>query len=469
MSESVPFLKSFILFSVFTIFSSLCFAQENQLSLKQAVQIALDNYGQIKAQKNYSLYFHRTIDAVKADQYPDLTLAAQQDYGTINNLFGPSGGFHGLNVASVGPIISQNWNAGFGSLYLANLNWDFFAFGKVKNNINVARKQYEQSLDDLNQSEFQLEIKTAAAYLNLLASMQLVKAQQANLLRTMAIQLVVRSRVLSGLNAGVDSSLANAQVSSARIIVTNAKETQAEQENSLSIYLGKKISDIELDTLFIKKTPAILDSMQDSVSTNHPILQYYRARVESSLAKVQYLRSFQYPSFTFFSVLQEKGSGFNSNYGSQNLHSYTGNYISGVSPVSGNYLVGIGLSWNLTSLATYGRQTDAQKFEAAANQNELDQTHYELVNQLKLANIRIHNALLNFNEAPLEVEASAAAYEQKTVLYKNGLATIVDLSTALYALNKAETDLEIANNNIWQAVLYQSAAKGDFAAFYNLL
>jgi hypothetical protein len=56
---------------------------------------------------------------------------------------------------------------------------------------------------------------------------------------------------------------------------------------------------------------------------------------------------------------------------------------------------------------------------------------------------------------------------QKNTLYKNGLTTIVDLTQALYLLNRAETDRDIAYTNVWQALLLKSAALGDFNVFIN--
>ncbi|MDP4255187.1 MAG: TolC family protein, partial [Bacteroidota bacterium] len=87
--------------------------------------------------------------------------------------------------------------------------------------------------------------------------------------------------------------------------------------------------------------------------------------------------------------------------------------------------------------------------------------------QLALAEKKIRNALDNYVEAPVQVRAARDAYTQKSVLYKNGLATIVDVTTALFTLNRAETDRDIAYNNVWQALLYRAAASGDFGLFYN--
>ncbi|MGY0036969.1 TolC family protein [Pedobacter sp. NJ-S-72] len=87
--------------------------------------------------------------------------------------------------------------------------------------------------------------------------------------------------------------------------------------------------------------------------------------------------------------------------------------------------------------------------------------------QLALAESKIKNAMDNYNEAPVQVKAASEAYLQKSTLYKNGLTTIVDLTQALYALNRAETDRDIAYTNVWQALLLKSAALGDYNLFIN--
>ena len=55
------------------------------------------------------------------------------------------------------------------------------------------------------------------------------------------------------------------------------------------------------------------------------------------------------------------------------------------------------------------------------------------------------------------------AFIQKSVLYKNGLTSLVEVMQALYALTRAETDRDIANNNVWQALLLKVAAVGDIS------
>ena len=99
--------------------------------------------------------------------------------------------------------------------------------------------------------------------------------------------------------------------------------------------------------------------------------------------------------------------------------------------------------------------------------DEFELTNQQIKAQLALAEIKIANALATYQEAPLQVKAASDAYLQRTVLYRNGLTTIVDVTQSLYALNRAETDRDIAYNNVWQAFLLKAAAGGDFQMFIN--
>jgi outer membrane protein TolC len=112
-------------------------------------------------------------------------------------------------------------------------------------------------------------------------------------------------------------------------------------------------------------------------------------------------------------------------------------------------------------------QVQSQKYTSAQYQDEYNLQSEQLKDQQLLAETRIGSALKNYAEAPVEVKAANSAYIQKFALYKNGLANIVDFTDALYTLNRAEVDQDIASNSVWQALLYKSAATGDFGIFIN--
>lgn len=444
-------------------------AEAQILSLKEAEEIALNSYNIIKAKSNYANASLATVLQTKREALPNFIISAQQDYGTVNGQNGPLYGFGGYGVASSGlPLAEQNWNAAFGALYLANINWEFFAFGKVRERVKSAETIHERDNRDIKQEQFQHQVKVAAAYLNLLAAQRITKSFENNLNRADTFRFVVTTRAKNGLIAGVDSSLANAEVSSAKIALLRAKDSEQQKASDLAVLLGMpERLDFLLDTLFITKIPgAIADSFL--IKEDHPILEYYRSRVNVSEQQRKYIRTLQYPSFSLFSVYQTRGSGFHSNYATDQT-AYDHKYFEGIKPVRSNYLVGVGVTWNVTNLLRIHQQSTAQKFISEALQNEYEQAKQQLTAQQLLAEAKFKNALSAYTEAPGQVKAASDAYLQKSVLYKNGLTTIVDVTQSLYALNRAETDRDIVYNNVWQALLLKAAAAGDFGLFINEL
>ncbi|HTH82861.1 MAG TPA: TolC family protein [Mucilaginibacter sp.] len=462
------FCSKYALLGIFFIF---CIAQANGqqkvLSLKDAEQMALTNYGTIKAKANQLNASKSALKETRTEALPDLNLSAQQDYGTVNGTNGPLFGYHGLAVSSSGPTLpSQNYNAAFGSLYVSNVNWDFFAFGKSREKIKVQSSIVNLNETDLVQEQFQHEVRVASAYLNLLVAQQLAKAQQDNLDRSMQLQKVVVARVINGLNPGVDSALANAEVSNARIALTNSQQIVQNQNNLLAQYLGIPPQDFVLDSTFVTKAPPKPNAPSSVNFDDHPELRYFRNRIGVSDEQARYLSTFSYPTFSLFGVYQGRGSGFKADYGT-NLNDYSSSYGAGAAPTRYNYLLGVAVIWNVTNPFRVHYQVQSQKYTSDQFRNEYELVGQQLRDQQLLAETRISNALKNYNEAPVEVKAATDAYNQKFTLYKNGLSNIVDFTQALYVLNRAEVDRDIASNTVWQAVLSKAAAAGDFNIFLN--
>ncbi len=68
-------------------------ATAQALTLRQAVQTALNNYGTIRAKADYVKAARANVREVKNEYLPDLSLAAEQVYGTANSNYGPAIGY----------------------------------------------------------------------------------------------------------------------------------------------------------------------------------------------------------------------------------------------------------------------------------------------------------------------------------------------------------------------------------------
>ncbi|WP_439583309.1 TolC family protein [Dyadobacter bucti] len=451
---------------LFTSLTLTCMDQDlsaQVLTLNDAVEKALTNYGTIKAKNNYLNASRATVLQSKKEYLPNLNFSAQQDYGTVNGQNGPLYGM-GLSVASSGlPLPNQNWNSAFGALYLTNVNWDFFAFGRAKERIHVSEAIVKRDESDLAQEQFQHSIRVASAYLNLIVAQRLTRSWENNLERAVAIKNVVVTRAKNGLIAGVDSSLANAEVSNAKISITQAKDLEQEQANNLARLMGVTEQNFVLDTMFVTKMPA---EVEDSVYRieNHPLLRFYSNRITVSNQQAKYFHTLGMPVFSLFGVFQGRGAGFSSNY-AVDQSAFSQSYFEGIKPVRANYLLGIGATWNVTNIFRTRQQVLSQNFVSNALQEEYNVIDQQIKNQLILSETKIKNAVANFREAPVQVKSAADAYLQKSVLYKNGLSNIVDLTQSLYILNRAETNRDVAFTNLWQALLLKAAASGDFGVF----
>ena len=443
-------------------------ANSQVLTIKEAVKTAVDNYGTIKAKTDYMRAAEASVKQASTDHLPNLSVAAQNAYGTVNGQFGPTFPIVGLNVASSGPPFpQQNWNAAFGGLYLANINWDFFAFGRVRERINLAKAETQRETEDLEQEKFQHQVRVAGVYLNLLAAQRLKLSQQRNLDRANSLRAVVVARTLNGLNPGVDSSQANAEVSNAKIALNNAINFEVEQANQLAQLMGTPDRDFVLDTSFVNIIPK---SLYDSVAlkeNEHPVLKFYQSRIDASKQQEKYFDRFKYPVFSFVGAVQSRGSGFQEDYNEQNPNAFSKNYLDGIKPTRTNYLFGIGASWNLTNIKRIQHQVAAQRWTSHGLQNEYELVSQQIKSQLNFAEQKMNIAIANYNEAPIQMKAASDAYLQRSVLYQNGLTNIVDVTLALFALNRAETDRDISTNNVWQALLLEAAASGDFGMFIN--
>jgi outer membrane protein TolC len=439
-------------------------AQEQKyLLLSQAIQTGLQNYQTIQAKQNYLHASAELVKNTRKEYLPNILASIQQDYGTVNGQFGPLSPYGVAGTSSSGPpYSSQSWTAAFGSVYVLNTNWEVFSFGRLKSRIDYSLSQVSNDSADVVQEQFIQSVKISGAYLDLLVAQTLYQSALENLDRTKYVQTVVLARTKSGLNAGVDSSIANADVSKANLVVIDAINNVQQFSNQLAQLMNAPPVAYMADSTFLKTLPVTYNTT--FTTEQNPQVQFYKSRVDLSNSYGRLLAKSILPGLNLFGIFQSKGSGFDYNY-TPATNNYSKSYPGGINPTISNYVTGFSISWNIISLAKIKHQVVAQQYISKGLQNEYDLINTQLKNQLVLADQRIENSLASWKEAPIQYKAASDAYLQKSVLYKNGLANIIDLQQALYVLDRAETDMSVAYINVWQSLLQKAAASGDFDLF----
>lgn len=455
--------QSFLL-TLLIPFSAL---SQAKLTLTRALEISVENYGSIRAKRYNSEASKELIELARRTNLPNVNVGLQQDFGTVNGQVGPLYGFGGLAAASSGlPLPKQTWDAAFGAMYLTNINWDIVTFGRNKQRIKVAEQTAQRDNEDLQQEIFQHKIKVTAAYMSWVTAHQLSLSFDRNVQRADTVQRVAEVKSQNGLVPGADVSLAKADLANASITYSRALDQEQELLNRLIELLGIGPGEFQPDVSLLGKVPARLNTGADR--SRHPELLLYKSRILLNEEQTTFLKTQYYPAVNLVGILQTRASGFGSGY-AQNQNDLTTGYFTGITPTRVNYLLGVGVNWNFTQTYRLKKQVSAQQLTGKALQSEYEMADQRLQIQLKTAQNKWDNAMNVYEQVPVQLRAANDAYVQKSTLYKNGLTDLVAVSQALYALIRAETDRDIAISHIWNALLLQAAASGDFSLIENNL
>jgi adhesin transport system outer membrane protein len=147
---------------------------------------------------------------VRSNWLPNLWLNYQADIGTSNNVIGPyfslglvpssSSGIHNTNVTTAAST----------NLGIARLDWEIYNFGAYNAANNLANSDITVEQNQFAEAKYDLRAFTISNYLQLLRLQDFMSIQYRDIQRTAEILRSIRSLAMSGVKAGVDTSLAEA-------------------------------------------------------------------------------------------------------------------------------------------------------------------------------------------------------------------------------------------------------------------
>ncbi|GAB2470596.1 hypothetical protein GCM10011375_38810 [Hymenobacter qilianensis] len=425
------------------------------LTLPQALELARTQAPHLQAKAYQVQAAEADLTHTKTQRLPSLRLSGQVSYGSTNAGAGTMLPV-GTIIPSSGSLSGVNsYNAVFGSLGTALMEWSPVTFGQYPAQWARAEAARSYAQADADNELFTQQLRVAQTYLDLLATQSLRRVREQDVRRVAVLKKTITRLTLHGLRPGVDSTLARATEAQSQLALLTAREQEADRQARLFTLLGQPGATWQPDTLYNQTPPPALVPP----AATHPTLGLQQRAIDLGQARETALRRQYRPRLSLLGATWGRGSGL----GADGQTDYG---LGGAAPTRFNYAVGVGVVFDLLDWPRVQAQAQAENLRTQGLQAEYRQQQLELSNQATLAQQRRQLAAERARQAPLQLTAARQAYRQKLALYNAGLATVVDLTQALYGLQQAEQDQVLTANAAWQALLAQTAAAGDFSFFF---
>lgn len=393
---------------------------------------------------------------------PNLKLNYQADIGTSNNVTGPYFGF-GIIPSSSGGIHATNVTSALSAnLGIAAFDWELYNFGSYGAQNKVAQSNIRVEQSNFAQSKYQLQAYTISGYLRLLSLQDYVTIQYRNIQRDKEILRSISSLTKSGVRPGVDTSIANAELSKARLTYIELNNQVKQLQLRLSAISGLPYQNIVADTTIEAKLMGLPEQQFATDTANHPLINYYQSIYQNSKEREGLVKKQYNPKILLEAAAWSRGSSIDpqGNYNSLS---------SGWGFDRNNYLVGLGISYNLFDLRRRHLKLSTQKTETDYARNKLEEEKNALAASASQANAEMETARLRLQEIPHQLKAANDGYRQKLSLYKSGLTDIIELNAALSILYRAETDYAQAKYDYNNALFGQAVTQNQVGTILNLL
>jgi len=449
-------------FVVFLLLFSIAANAQQAVSLKQLL-IQVDKSAPTLITDSSAIRIRQAQAAeVRNNWLPNLRLNYQADIGTNNNVSGPYFGFGIIPSDSRGVRTESNTTAVSANVGVAALDWEIYNFGAYGAQNRVAQSNIQVEQNNFAQSKYQLEAYTIGNYLQLMSLQDYVKIQARNIQRNQEILRSIGSLTRSGVRPGVDTSIANAELSKARLNYIELNNQLQQTQLRLATVSGLPYQSIVADTLVEDQ---LINSPYGQLNTdtaNHPLINYYKSLYQNSREQETLVKKQYNPKIMLEGAAWGRGSSVDAN-------DHFNSLSNGWGFQRDNYLVGLGISYNLFDLRRKQLKVRTQKTQSDYFQNKLQEQKTLLAANASQAYAQMQTARERLQEIPHQLKAANDGYRQKLSLYKNGLTDIIELDAALNILYRAETDYVQAKYAYTNALFNQAITDNKVGTILNLL
>jgi len=392
---------------------------------------------------------------------PKLNVVEAISVGSANDLAGPflpvPGTLHSISGSIDAAQTNQAVTGNIASLYG---EYELVNFGLRGAKIANAKAVATFSEASLLKQRYLLSWDIGKLYFAIIRYSDQLAVDAEDIRRYESMLSISRALTASGLNPGVDSSLAKAGLSRTRVNYNEATGALYRLEQQLADLTGITNPAISRDTTHNFILP-LLPSDTAAAQIN-PLADYYAKQKQQYDAEAQLARK----SFLPKVLLGAGGWARGSSIQYSNVYGPAGE---GLGYQRLNYLAGVGVTYDLFNgihrrdrLAVISAQTKAADYAQQQQQLKLHTLEFQADESIRVAEA-------NLKELPSQLRAATDAYHQKEAQYKAGIINFVDLANASFELFEAQSAWIRTVNDWYSANLDKAAATGKLDLFIQTL
>lgn len=428
------------------------FAQKKTYTLEEVWQKTLLQYPSLTAKQAIVKRQELNKKLVSQQALPKANVQAQQSYGsyqTVPGSFFPLPGLYNTSGTAKNGTTSSGSNVYASTV----LQWDFLQFGRINKRVDVADKGIQLSKAALSNEAYQLQLAGSRFYFAALHNASLLNLYKAEAKRLSDLLDLLKAQSEAGLLPGADTLLLKSAFLQTRSKINEQQALFEASISQLANLMGEDTSSIALDTA-VYYTYKLEGLPSENNLQNHPFLQYLNEEIQFEKAELEAIKKEPLPSVGLLAGTGIRGSGIDA----------TGiidkSVVAPWNNHAGSYLVGIGITWNLSSLYENKTRQRMATQEVAAAKAEYDAASRQLNTLYTAAITGWKHQSQRIKDARAAFESSLSAYDLYTVRYESGLINLIELLQLQKTLQDAELNYSQTINSYWNELINQSEALG---------
>ncbi|MBS1597241.1 MAG: TolC family protein [Bacteroidetes bacterium] len=437
------------------------FAQNNKYSLRALTDSARSFLPSLLEKQYLMKAADATVTDTRHSFLPRLRFSEQVNIGSDNSLAGSYFTYGITPSTSAGVRDENNLQAVTGNVGILSGEYELVNFGLNEARIKNARAYVDLQQADIQKEEYLVESSIARLYFSILKNLYRLGADQQNIDRYREIFTVIKALTASGINAGVDSSLAKAELSKTIISYNQTRGKINQLREELAFYTGIPSSRLEIDTIghdFIHANPS--NRLFNADTINNPVINYYQRYQDIFSTTDRVIRKSYLPKILLNSAVWVRGSSIQ----------YSDQYKSlatGLGYQRFNYVAGIALTYDLFNGVHRKDKLAINRFQQMAAHAQLQQQKLLLNSVSAQADQELSTIQSNLQELPVQLSAAEVTYRQKLAQYKAGIISLIDLTNASFVFYRSQTDFIEARSDWYLAQVDKAEANGNLIQFIN--